>query len=118
MVRAEAFLGVLLIALLWGASTFAVLVTLLDGVASGWEADLVEGRTPLFTSEFLYVGCVVEPDGAAERIVVLEGAGGESWTMEVVGEEGGPRTLGPAAPAPSSDVEVIRDGGEDERCSE
>lgn len=116
MVKAQAFLGVLLIALLWGLSTFAALVSLLGGVASGWETDLVEGRTPLFTSEFLYVGCVVEHDGAAERLIVLEGVGGESWTMEIVEEEDESSALGPAAPAPSGDVEVVRAGGEDGRC--
>ena len=117
MVRAQAFLGVLLIALLWGVSTLGALVALLGGVATGWEKDLVEGRTPMFTSEFLYVGCVVEPDGVVESAVILEGTGGESWTMEVVGEDGGPRTLGPAEPVPSGDAEIVRAGGEDERCS-
>lgn len=117
MVKAQAFLGVLLIALLWGLSTFAALVSLLGGLASGWEADLVDGRTPMFTAEFLYVGCVVEPDGVIEKAIVLEGTDGESWTMEIVGEEDGTHTLGPAAPAPSDDVEVVRAGGEDERCS-
>ena len=71
----------------------------------------------MFTSEFLYVGCVVEPDGVVESAVILEGTGGESWTMEVVGEDGGPRTLGPAEPVPSGDAEIVRAGGEDERCS-
>src|SRR5699024_4607801 len=56
MVKAQAFLGVLRIALLWGVSTLGALVALLGGVATGWEKDLVEGRTPMFTSEFLYVG--------------------------------------------------------------
>jgi len=116
MVKAQAFLGVLLIALLWGVSTLGALVALLGGVATGWEKDLVEGRTPMFTSEFLYVGCVVEPDGTAESAVILEGTGGENWTMEVVGKGDGPRTLGPAVPAPSGDTEIVRAGGEDERC--
>ncbi|MGP5127618.1 hypothetical protein ACTXKL_13860 [Brachybacterium tyrofermentans] len=116
MAKAQAFLGVLLIALLWGLSTFAALGSLLGGVASGWESNLVDGRTPMFTSEFLYSGCLVEPDGVVEQVVVLEGSGAERWTMTVEEGEDGARTLGQATPVRSGDVDLVRTGSEDGRC--
>lgn len=116
MTMAQAFLGVLLIALLWGLSTFTALALLLSDVIGGWEQDLVESKTPTVTAEFLYAGCVIRPDGAVERVAVLEGADGAGWTMEVTEGKGETPALGPAKPAPADGSEILRADGEDERC--
>ncbi|MBP2410198.1 hypothetical protein [Brachybacterium fresconis] len=115
MERAQAFLGVLFVTLMWLLLTVATTLLTSSTAIGSWYAKLDEGGTPMLTAEFFYSGCIVDSGGDLERAVILEGVEGGAW--KVAFSEGETET--PVASATRIDAErftVLRAGDADARC--